>query len=430
MSAQADPSVELIRRALLHDSVDVRDAGNDPRQEAPGTAGTLHAGVAAAMWADRGQGKSSAALVLAASHAAAGGRSLYLDRENQPELSKARAQAITSANGFPDVLEDETLVIRHYPAVALWEAEDFAEAVAGLGFTGVVYDSLREFLGQLALDPDAERDITRFFTVFVTPLLRRGLWVLALDNVGHAEKGRPKGSATKLDACAQGYQLETTSKFGPERIGALRITCKRSRYGDEDREWTMRLGGGLFEVPHTDSQTPDAKRRQAAADQREQLRLVAVKALTTRAPQGRDDLIAAVRAAGLALSNRYARELLADLSSDPASGITHTPRGYQITGETLQIEAPPEGGPEAPATPPGREIPGHAAATLNGATPQSALASQTDPAPDTPAAPRPGRGGPHGPTPIGGARGTDEAETGRLTESEYAERVRAREGML
>jgi hypothetical protein len=326
------------------------------------------------MFADRGEGKSSVALALGTAHAAAGGRVVYLDRENSPSLNKARVQAIMDANGWPDLREEGRFVCRHYPTIGRWQGEHVAEAIAGLGFTGVVYDSLREFLGQLALDPDSEADVTVFFTTFVTPLLERGLWVLLLDNVGHTEKGRPKGSATKLDACPQGYLVETTSKFSPEKIGAIRITCKRSRYGDEDCTWTMRIGDGMFGVPQPDSTTDNAKRAQAASDERESFRQAALAALQAEAPLSRDKLKSAIRKAGGKVG-RSANELLADLASDPASGLEHTPHGYRIAEQTLPLKPVTE----ARDTPPVTGTAGQARDTPNRDTPQTPPQSQNRP---------------------------------------------------
>jgi hypothetical protein len=371
-AAQVSEKVAAIRRALFEESTNVAEAGDTLRIAADGTEGLLHAGVAAEMYADRGQGKTSVALVASMAHAAAGGRVAYFDRENAPSLNKARLKTIEQANGWPDLLAEEKFVGRHYPSVDRWDGEDVAEAIAGLGFTGVVYDSLREFMGQLRLDPDSEQGVTEFFSRFVTPLLRRGLWVLLLDNVGHLEKGRPKGSATKLDAVAQGYLVETTSRFTPEKIGAIKITCKRSRYGDEERTWTMRLGGGLFETPHPTARPAASS---PTGSDLEKCRVAATEILEDTQPLGRDPLIAAMREAGLKFRNDHARDLLAKLASDPNSGITKSPNGYRIEA-TLALA------PDLGATPPGPDTPGQGGATPAGATPETALASANHPGPN------------------------------------------------
>jgi hypothetical protein len=406
--ASEAPEVESIRRALFEDSIDVWDAGDTIREEAPGTEGLLHAGIAVEMFADRGAGKSSVALMLGTAHAAAGGRVAYFDRENSPSLSKARLKAIMDANAWPDLRKDGRFVCRHYPSIGRWEGEHVAEAIAGLGFTGVVFDSLREFLGQLALDPDSEADVTVFFTTFVTPLLQRGLWVLLLDNVGHDQKHRPKGSATKLDACPQGYLVETTSKFSPEKIGAIRITCKRSRYGDEDHTWTMRIGGGLFGVPQPDSTTDSAKRAQAATDERESFRQAVLGVLMTEAPLSRDNLKSAIRKAGGTVGRR-AQEFLSDFASDPTSGIEHTHRGYQIAEHTLPLRPDTN----TRVTPPDTEPAGQARVTPSGDTPQTP--SQSHDRPDT--APRVTPVSGQGDTPVTPLRKGDGCTHGTLEEA-------------
>jgi hypothetical protein len=353
------PNVELIRRVLLEDSIDVRDADDTIREEAPGTAGLCHPGVAAAVWAERGKGKSSVALVTAMAHAAAGGRVLYLDRENTPALNKARLKDILGANGWPDLLAEEKFLGRHYPMIERWKGEDVGEAIAGLGFTGVVYDSLREFLGQLGLKPDDEKDVTVFFSIFVTPLLQRGLWVWMLDNVGHAEKGRPKGSASKLDAAAQGYEVETTSTFSSATIGGIKITCKRSRYGDQDRTWTMRLGGGLFDVPGSKSEAPDAKRAQAATEARDELREAAVEVLVAAGgPLGTEKVGKAIRARPgnvLKFSAQALREGLEAWAADPTSGVLPNPAGKGFLAHVGALRNDPH--VRAPATRPDTTAP-------------------------------------------------------------------------
>jgi len=180
-------------------------------------------------------------------------------------------------------------------------------------------------LTQLGLDPDREPDVSKFFALGVTTLLTRGVAVALDDNVGHQDKDRPTGSATKLDAVQQGYLVETTSKFSPVETGSIRITCKRSRYGDDGRTWTMRIGSGVFDLPVTDADPPDAKRVKAAGEKRCKFIDAALAALREEQPLGRDTLLEAVRERGVQGRATTLRDLLAEVAADPASGILADP---------------------------------------------------------------------------------------------------------
>jgi hypothetical protein len=273
------------------------------------------------------------------SAAATGERVLYLDRENGAALTRERIDAMLDANpGWTDPLADGHFVGRHWPEIDRhWAGPAFGEAIGGMGFTGLILDSAREFLHQVGLDPDRD-DITPWLSLAVTPLLRRGLWVAALDNVGHREKNRPKGSGSKLDALPQGYKIATAETFSPILTGRITIECTRSRYGDKERTWTMRVGGGVWEVPSTRSESPDATSARQIADRREAFRQAVVTTLAATAPVGRDRVIASARKRGAKGRTEKLREWLAALAADPASGIASTDAGY-VLGAPPQDES-------------------------------------------------------------------------------------------
>jgi hypothetical protein len=326
--------VEEIRRVLLEAAQDTRDASGPAREEVPGTNGLLHRGVAAVFFGERGGGKTTAAIVTTMSAAARGERVLYVDRENGAALTKDRVEGILAAHEDWGDLLDGRFVGRHYPELRPnWNGEAFAEALGG--FTVVIFDSVREMLAQLRLDPDRETDISVFMNLAVTPLLRRGVAVVLLDNVGHQEKHRPKGSATKLDACQQGYKVISTAPFSPVQIGALELECYRSRFGDIDRKWTMRVGGGLFEVPETQSESPDVQRARHDREDQDCFERVAVGVLREISPVGRDRLLGEIRKAGFKGKQQALRERLGRAVAGRV-GIVHGPDGYAL-----------EGGPEA-----------------------------------------------------------------------------------
>ena len=367
-SGASGEAVVQIRRALLKDAQDTRDTSGPAREEVPGSGGLLHRGVAAILFGERGQGKSSVGLAIGMGAAAEGERVLYLDRENGASLTRERVEAILDANPeWGDPLADERFVGRHYPALDQnWRPDDFGEAVAGEGFTVVLYDSTREMLTQLGLDPNSDADLSRLHDLLVTPLRRRGVAVALMDNVGHAATHRPKGSGAKLDAAEQAFKVTTSSKFSAVEVGLISIVCSRSRYGDQDRQWTMRVGGGVWELPEATSEAPDARQARKVRERIEAFRLACVAALRDRGPLGRDPLLSAVRKRGVT-AGKTQRGWLSELAADPASGIVFdAANGYDL----------------APSGPPGPE-----SRTNPGPTP-----SEDDPGP-----PGPPRRGDHGP---------------------------------
>jgi hypothetical protein len=346
----SEAAVAAIRRALLDEAQDTRDSSGPAREPVPGTNGLLYRGVATSFFAPRGEGKSLAVIVTTLSAAAAGERVAYFDRENGAALTREWVEAILEAHpDWGDPLAEGRWAGRHYPTLDKgWEPEAFGEALEG--FTIVVFDSLREMLAQLEADPDREKDISRFFNLAVTPLVRRGATPVTLDNTGHNEDQRPKGSGTKLDAPPQVYRVATVEQFTPVLSGRVKIECTRSRLGDEGREWTMGLGGGVFEAPTTLSEAPDARKARKAREGREAFRKAAVAALREKSPLGRDALVKAARKGGAKGRSDALRGTLAELAADPASGLIATEEGFALTpdpGEMGQGRVTP---PEAPLT--------------------------------------------------------------------------------
>jgi hypothetical protein len=335
-SVEATPTgedaVTAIRRALFDEAQDTRDASGPARDPVRGTGDLLHRGVGALFFGDRGGGKSTVALAVTMGATAAGERVLYLDRENGAALTRDRIRDVLEAHPeWVDPLADGRLAGRHYPDLNLgWAPAAYGEAIAGLGYTVAIYDSWREFLSVLHLDPDRETDISKFLALAVTPLLRRNLAVALLDNVGHEATHRPKGSGSKLDALPQAYKITTTSRFSEVEQGRVVITCSRSRYGDLDREWSMRVGGGVWDVPSALSEAPDARRAREIAGKRERFRLACIEVLREESPLGVRLLLPRVRERGAGGKTDVLKEWLADLSSDPASGIESTPDGYAL----------------------------------------------------------------------------------------------------
>ncbi|MEO8092060.1 MAG: AAA family ATPase [bacterium] len=339
-----------ISRALFDEPQATTDATGPAREEVPGTGGLCYRTQAVVLFSDRGAGKSMVAKIIGLSAAVNGERVYYFDRENGAAMTRDRIESILDANDWTDVLEEGRFVGRHYPRLDRdWDPDQFGEAIADRGFTLVIYDSLREAISQLGGDSNSDADISCFIDLCVTPLVRRGIAVLILDNTGHEAKNRPKGSGSKLDAIPQAYKVKATEPFTEVQAGRVELTCTRSRSGDVDRRWTARVGDGTYEVPAARDEAPDVKAARKHHERREEFRRACVEALREQAPRGRDDLISAVRERGVKGRNSKLRRWLQGLAADPSSGLVSGPDGYALTPGPEKAghpgATPPEGTP-------------------------------------------------------------------------------------
>lgn len=343
----ADDPVSRIRHALLEEPAKLEALDQAPaREELPGSAELGHRGQSAVFYSERGHGKSSVALVIGLSVAARGERVFYWDRENGGALTRARVEAVLDTHpDWGDPVEDGRFVCRHYPRLDPdWRPADYASALAGFGL--VVYDSLREAIAQLGGDPNSEADISRWASLCVTSLLANGASVLVLDNVGHEAQDRPRGSSSKLDLIPQAYKVVCTAPFSQAQLGSLELVCTRSRSGDVGRHWTMKLGGGVFELPHPLDENPDERAARERRSVREAFRRACLSELEKESPLGRDALLKRVRARGVQRRERVFRDWLAEDASDPSVPLLHSPEGYR-----LDAAGPPD--PTPRTDPPG-----------------------------------------------------------------------------
>ena len=364
-SGEVSDAVAAIRKALLENSLDPRDSEGSAREEVPGTDGLLHRGIPAIFYGDHGEGKTWAVLLACMAAADAGERIVYFDYENTAPLLRENVEDILDAHGreWPERFE-----VRCYPQLSQhWSPKEFAEALAD--FSIVVFDSLRAFMAALHLDENSTPDVSKFVDIFCTPLAQEGITVVVLDNVGHEEKGRPRGANAKFDAFPQGFGVRTASPFSSLELGAVEIECKRSRLGDFGRTWAMPIGGGKYEAPHARTESPTAQRARRAHEGREEFLRACLAVLGERAPLGRNSLMKAVREKGIKGRDGMMRDWLSELAADPTSGLASDPQeGYSL--------AKGGDGPNGAAHP--RPIPSEGAM---GPSPYRGVASKAGPTP-------------------------------------------------
>jgi len=250
-----DAQLEVIHRKLFVEAQDT-DGSLDARREVPGTNGLMYRDAAGIFYGERGSGKSISLVTLGISAAANGEKILYLDRENGPGLVGEWIDAILDDHSdWPDVIESGSFVSKHYPDInRRWSPVTYGHVIREQGFTVVIYDSMREYMQQLGIDAN-KGDASPLISLLITPLVSQGIAVAITDNVGWVETHRTKGDGGKVDAIPQAFEVSTRFLFDPEKEGQVDLVCKRSRYGNIGKRWTMLVGNGMFDVPAPGSNT-------------------------------------------------------------------------------------------------------------------------------------------------------------------------------
>jgi len=125
-----------------------------------------------------------------------------------------------------------------------WDAEDWAEANADVDV--VVFDSSRLILSSAGLAEDKSDDYAKFVNALLIPLSRTGVTTIVLDNTGHEDKERGRGTKAKDDLNEVVYAAKVTEPFDIEKLGELRLKLKRQRFGGLPKELRVKLGGGTY----------------------------------------------------------------------------------------------------------------------------------------------------------------------------------------
>lgn len=190
-------------------------------------------------------GKSIGFLAHAVDMAIADTRVVILDRENGADEYARRLRDILADR--PDTARDavrDRLAYYAWPAVRLSDGAKLAAALGGPDI--VILDSTRTFLSAFALDENASDDFAKFANAIIDPLFRAGIATVQLDNTGHGDSSRARGSSSKGDLADVLYTLKTVAAFDEHRSGRLRLVRSHSRFGDVGSAFEMELGAGHF----------------------------------------------------------------------------------------------------------------------------------------------------------------------------------------
>ena len=320
-----------------------------PRSPLEGGAGILYRGESNIFFSDRGQGKTTVALMLAAAVAVNGKRVYIWDRENSERRATELFNSILEDHhDWEDPREEGRIQYAPYPRMS----DEFAPEVYRELFEPydlLIFDSMREAIAQLGGNPNADEDIAILFNLIVTPALQSGGCVVLLDNTGHEAKHRPKGAGGKLDTAQQAFKVKTDERFNPAQRGRIEIRCTRSRPGDEGEVWTMRVGGGTWELPKPVQETPTQLAARHENEKFREFEKAVIAALEEDQPQGWKSLADAVRERGASGRNATLRGWLDRLVEDAGSPIRHREddsrhgSGYYLDDTDTEPES---GGPQ------------------------------------------------------------------------------------
>lgn len=266
------------------------------------------------------QGKSIAILVHAVDMVLAGARVAILDRENGSQLYALRLRDTMDARKLSAEQRTQLwdkLAYYDFPTLRDEDAGDLVEHLRS--FDLVVFDSQRKFLSNLGLQEDSSDDYSRFMDSLVDPLFRAGVATLLLDNTGHTNKKRGRGSSSKGDLNEVLFSLKTAEPFDVFRQGRIELTIEDSRFGNTG-SWSMAIGGGSY--------GSFAGSGPVAA--RDDFRAAAEAVLkTAEEPMGADRVVAAARESySVQIKTADGRHLLRVYAASPSSPITHTEKGF------------------------------------------------------------------------------------------------------
>lgn len=324
------------------DLVDLASRPPQPRESVPGADGIFLRGKRHLWVAKAGVGKSLAALVAGVQIVEAGGRVAFIDVENGRDEYARRLRDVLGPRGqHAHTACSHSLHYYEYPALRRdWPSESWVRALADRDL--VVFDSSRLVCSALGLAEDRSDDYGEFADAMLMPLSRAGVATLVLDNTGHGEQGRARGTSAKEDLNEVMFALAVHRGFDARRTGAITFTRKRTRFGDDIKaEFTMTVGGGAYDISAT---TSDGGIRNRMSDAAAEI-LRAGDHTSASAALGADKLIEALRKRGETMRSKDARARLLQLAEKPDNGIEYQHgRGYFVavpsSGRSTSVPVP------------------------------------------------------------------------------------------
>jgi hypothetical protein len=238
----------------------------------PGAELIIRAGERQSWVASYGEGKTQAALHLAAQVAEAGGRVVYVDVENDAREMAERLQPIVDSWGAREAWAARAFYLDKLDLGAVMQSAELLRSwVAAIAPADLlIIDSWTRVLSQFGMDEDSNRDVTRFMRECVDPLAKYGIAVLILDNTGH-DKRRARGAVSKAATVEAVYKVTGGKALSPTDHGTLKLTLARSRSGKLAKRVQAGSGGGEFDRLTPQDGTKSTERKPALAGLGEEL---------------------------------------------------------------------------------------------------------------------------------------------------------------
>jgi hypothetical protein len=242
--------------------------------------------------ADIGAGKSLVWLVISVGVVESGGRVEILDVENGADEYARRLDAILRARDHDGSLSaacEDRLRYHEYPDLqGAWDREEWASGLANADL--VIFDSSSGMLSDLELDEDSANDYSKFSGLFLRPLSQRGVTTVVLDNTGHQNTSRSRGTSAKGALNEVVWILDKGKSFDLEQEGHVFLRQTRNRFSGVAQEMRVNLGGGVYSHPFV-ADAPEPKRPAPGREQAE-------SSVTTKLDPIEQAIIAALTEAG------------------------------------------------------------------------------------------------------------------------------------
>jgi hypothetical protein len=324
------PAVTLERSRV--DVIARMEGGIPDREYLPGADGLLAKAKRIHVSAEKKAGKSmSMTVVTGIEIVAAGGVAAVLDRENGPDEYARRVACVLDARRADRALRERARAcLRYYawPALDLkWATNPgYPEALADVDV--VMFDSSRQHLSPFGLVENSADDWSLWSTSLLDPLAQAGKTTITLDNTGHLEKDRARGTTAKEDLADIAFNLRVIAPFSLTTAGRLELRCTASRIGEitSGDAWQMQLGAGQYgSWQKVGARPPEA---------RDELRDAALQVLAGGEVIGSNKIAKAIRERPgntLRFNDKDLRAGLEVWASDPASGVVAGPDGKGFT---------------------------------------------------------------------------------------------------
>ena len=183
---------------------------------------------------------------------------LYIDKENGADEFARRLDCFVKAWKLTDAeldLIDKHFLYFEFPRLEITDGEGLNRVIADAGADLIVFDSQRMVLSDLGLAEDSSDDYGKFMNQFVMGL---NATVLLLDNTGHSDKDRGRGTSSKIDMNEVLFTMAELKAFDTNKEGSLVLRQVVTRF-ESGGPWTMNLGGGTYAPWHLGEPTLTAE---------------------------------------------------------------------------------------------------------------------------------------------------------------------------